>query len=116
MRFCGGCGGPLGNGSGPLASADAHDGAQRRHMTAMFCDMVDSTPLAERLDPEDFRELLRAYRQACVRAVERFDGHRPSTSATASWRSSAIRGPTRTTRTAPSTPRSVSWRSSSRST
>jgi class 3 adenylate cyclase/predicted ATPase len=44
-------------------------------MTAMFCDMVGSTPLAESLDAEDFRDVLRAYRQACVRAVDRFDGY-----------------------------------------
>jgi class 3 adenylate cyclase/tetratricopeptide (TPR) repeat protein len=43
-------------------------------MTVMFCDVVDSTPLATLLDPEDFREVLTDYRQACTRAVERFGG------------------------------------------
>jgi class 3 adenylate cyclase len=43
-------------------------------MTVMFCDMVGSTPLAESLDPEDFRELLRAYQHACAEVVERYDG------------------------------------------
>jgi class 3 adenylate cyclase/tetratricopeptide (TPR) repeat protein len=66
MRFCGGCGRPL----EPL-----HDAPQRRHMTVMFCDLVDSTPLAESLDPEDFREVLTDYRQVCLRAVERFGGY-----------------------------------------
>src|SRR5690242_6980089 len=47
---------------------------QRRHMTVMFCDLVDSTPLAQALDPEDFREVLTDYRQACLRAVDRFGG------------------------------------------
>lgn len=44
-------------------------------MTVMFCDLVDSTPLAQALDPEDFREVLTDYRQACLRAVERFGGY-----------------------------------------
>src|SRR4051794_40036921 len=66
MRFCGGCGQPL---------AEAPRGAaQRRHMTVMFCDLVDSTPLAHALDPEDFREVLNHYRQSCRGAVERFGG------------------------------------------
>ena len=43
-------------------------------MTVMFCDMVGSTPLADSLDPEDFRELLRAYQHACAEVVERYDG------------------------------------------
>src|SRR5262249_7511233 len=68
MRFCGGCGASLENGAG------AHDSAQRRHMTVMFCDLVGSTPLAESLDAEDFREVLSAYQRAAVGAIERFDG------------------------------------------
>jgi class 3 adenylate cyclase/tetratricopeptide (TPR) repeat protein len=70
MRYCGACGAPLSTGS-PDGAAD---NAQRRHMTAMFCDVVDSTSLAERLDPEDFRELLRAYQRGCVSAIERYGG------------------------------------------
>jgi class 3 adenylate cyclase/predicted ATPase len=75
MRFCGACGGPLGDAPVVAPPADGHEGAQRRHMTAMFCDIVESTPLAESLDPEDFREVLRAYRLACARAIDRFDGY-----------------------------------------
>jgi class 3 adenylate cyclase/predicted ATPase len=71
MRFCGGCGRPLESGAAPAARAEA---PQRRHMTVMFCDLVDSTPLAQALDAEDFREVLTDYRQACLRAVERFGG------------------------------------------
>jgi class 3 adenylate cyclase/tetratricopeptide (TPR) repeat protein len=44
-------------------------------MTVMFCDLVGSTPLAESLDPEDLREVILSYQEACARAVERFDGH-----------------------------------------
>jgi class 3 adenylate cyclase/predicted ATPase len=44
-------------------------------MTVMFCDVVDSTPLAGLLDPEDFREVLSEYQHACARAIERFSGY-----------------------------------------
>jgi class 3 adenylate cyclase/predicted ATPase len=41
----------------------------------MFCDLVGSTPLSEQLDPEELRELVRAYQQTAAQAVERFAGH-----------------------------------------
>jgi class 3 adenylate cyclase/tetratricopeptide (TPR) repeat protein len=44
-------------------------------MTVMFCDVVDSTSLAEELDPEDFREVLTGYQFACASAIERFKGY-----------------------------------------
>lgn len=75
MRFCGGCGAPLREGTTATRAAEEERAAQRRHMTALFCDLVGSTPLAERLDPEDFRELLAAYQHACTRAIERLDGY-----------------------------------------
>ena len=40
----------------------------------MFCDLVDSTPLAERLDPEDLTDIIRAYQERCATVIERFDG------------------------------------------
>ena len=49
--------------------------AERRQLTVMFCDLVGSTSLAEQLDPEELRDLLRAYQAACRGAVERFEGH-----------------------------------------
>ncbi len=49
--------------------------AERRHLTVMFCDVVGSTALSERLDPEDLREVLRAYQETCADFVGRFDGH-----------------------------------------
>jgi class 3 adenylate cyclase len=75
MRFCGGCGAPLRVGVTPSQSTDVDTGAQRRHMTVMFCDIVDSTPLAERLDPEDLREVFAAYQQTCTAAIKRVDGY-----------------------------------------
>jgi class 3 adenylate cyclase len=49
--------------------------AERRQLTVLFCDLVASTALAARLDPEAFREVLRAYHAACATVIERFDGH-----------------------------------------
>jgi class 3 adenylate cyclase len=48
--------------------------AERRQLTVMFCDMVGSTALAERIDPEDMRDIITAYRESCARVVERYDG------------------------------------------
>jgi class 3 adenylate cyclase/tetratricopeptide (TPR) repeat protein len=75
MRFCGGCGGALNEAPVSPAPAEPHAAAHRRHMTVMFCDIVGSTPLAESLDPEDFREILSGYQHACARAIERFNGY-----------------------------------------
>src|SRR6476659_1166829 len=50
-----------------------HD-AERRHLTVMFCDLVGSTALSERLDPEDMWEVIRAYRAACARVIATYDG------------------------------------------
>ena len=49
--------------------------AERRLVTFLFCDVVSSTPLSMRLDPEDLRTLMLNYQNACGRAVERFEGH-----------------------------------------
>jgi len=50
-------------------------GAERRRLTVMFCDMVGSTALAEKLDPEDLRALMQTYQQACGTVIARYDGH-----------------------------------------
>src|SRR5712692_3158670 len=49
--------------------------AERRQLTVLFCDLVDSTPLASQLDAEDYREVVRAYQQTCAEVIQRFDGH-----------------------------------------
>ena len=49
--------------------------AERRQLTVLFCDLVDSTVLAGQLDPEDFREVVRAYQATCADVIQRFDGH-----------------------------------------
>ena len=49
--------------------------AERRQLTVMFCDLVDSTRLAGQLDPEDYRAVVRAYQQTCAAVIQPFDGH-----------------------------------------
>ena len=56
------------NGGGTITGA-------RRHLTVLFCDVVGSTMLAERLDPEDFRDLLTSYHRVCRDAIVRHEGH-----------------------------------------
>ena len=50
-------------------------GAERRQLTVMFVDMVGSTALSGRLDPEEMREAITAYQNAVAGVVTRFDGH-----------------------------------------
>jgi class 3 adenylate cyclase len=50
-------------------------GAERRQLTVLFCDLVDSTPLSAQLDPEDFRDVMRAYYDTCGKVIARFDGY-----------------------------------------
>ena len=49
--------------------------AERRRLTVLFCDLVDSTTLAGHLDPEDLREVVRAYHQTCAAVIQLFDGY-----------------------------------------
>jgi len=49
--------------------------AERRQLTVMFVDLVDSTALAARLDPEEMAEVLRSYQSAVRGAIARFEGH-----------------------------------------
>lgn len=49
--------------------------AERRHLTMLFCDLVGSTPLASQFDPEEWREIMRAYYDTCGKVIARFDGH-----------------------------------------
>jgi class 3 adenylate cyclase/predicted ATPase len=49
--------------------------AERRQLTVLFCDLVESTALAARLDPEELREVVRAYQETCAKVIARFEGH-----------------------------------------
>src|SRR5262245_37718747 len=59
----------------PLLTAPPLPDAARRQLTVMFCDVVDSTTLSAQLDPEEYRDVLRAYQTVCVEAIQRFDGY-----------------------------------------
>src|SRR5262249_40550366 len=49
--------------------------AERRQLTVLFCDLVDSTVLASQLDPEDLHAVVRAYQETCAKVIARFEGH-----------------------------------------
>src|SRR5882757_7679560 len=69
-----------GNASGAAQPAapvvfSPQDGAERRHMTVMFCDLVGLGSLTAQIDPEDMADLIRAFQGSVADAVARFDGH-----------------------------------------
>lgn len=83
-KFCGDCGAALTDVARAPAAATASRPtslssetvaqAERRQITVMFCDLVGSTALASRLDPEDLREVIGAYHRCVAKTVGRFDG------------------------------------------
>jgi class 3 adenylate cyclase/tetratricopeptide (TPR) repeat protein len=66
----GGAPAPIEAATGPAL----RDEAERRHLTVMICDLVGSTALSARLDPEDMRAVIDAYHAACARIVQAYDG------------------------------------------
>jgi len=60
--------------AGSSSAASAVSGAERRQVTVMFCDLVGSTWLSRRLDPEDLREVIGAYHRCVENVVARFGG------------------------------------------
>src|SRR5712691_9906109 len=58
----------------PTIDRSPKDAAERRHLTVMICDLVGSTALSARLDPEDMRAVIDAYHAACARIVPTYDG------------------------------------------
>src|SRR5918993_1338351 len=81
-KFCSECGTDLSTTSEPAPlAASALDAAvtpmptaERRQLTVMFCDLVGSTALASRLDPEDLRDVIGAYQRCFAETVARFNG------------------------------------------
>src|SRR5581483_1673209 len=63
-RFCAQCGASL------IDPATTQIEGERRYLTVMFCDLVGSTDLSERLDPEDFGEMVLAYQETGRELVE----------------------------------------------
>ena len=77
--FCGECGTAFGK-AAPAAAADtalirAPASGERRHLTVLFCDLVNSTSLPAQLDPEEWREIVADYHRGAAREVERFGRH-----------------------------------------
>src|SRR4051812_22972451 len=87
VRTCGACGGTLSplaadcavcgtptEVPAPRTSAAADGGGERRPMTVMFCDLVESTALAHRLELEEWRDLVRGFQRRCFQEVSRVGG------------------------------------------
>jgi len=58
----------------PAIEPEARDAAERRQVTVMFSDLVGSTALSARMDPEDLREIIAAYQKCVAEMVRRFGG------------------------------------------
>lgn len=74
-KFCSNCGvrvNMTGSGSG---EGQQKNNAERRHLTVLFSDLVDSTPLSEQLDPEEMRDVLSVYQSVCTSLVKRYGGY-----------------------------------------
>ena len=81
-KFCSQCGAGLSTASKPVEAAPrpkpapitAAVAAERRQLTVMFCDMVDSSALSTRLDPEEQREVVSSFQGYCAAEIKRLDG------------------------------------------
>lgn len=84
-EHCSNCGAPLQPGAvfcsqcGTRVAVARPDilsqGGERRRITVLFSDLVDSTPLGARLDPEDLRDVVDAYYRVCGDAIRQYGGH-----------------------------------------
>lgn len=74
FRFCDRCGTSLGEGTVTARSKIEAQTGERRHLTVMFVDLVGSTPMSARLDPEDMRRVVRSYQARCVDVITEHDG------------------------------------------
>src|SRR5438477_9009747 len=74
-KFCGDCGTKL-RGDSPAVVQTVRDSrpVERRQLTVLFCDLVGSTALSARLDPEDFSAIIAGYRRCISETVDFFDG------------------------------------------
>jgi class 3 adenylate cyclase/tetratricopeptide (TPR) repeat protein len=83
--FCASCGSPLeaeapeagepAPEKAPDSAIEAEADAEHRHLTVMFCDLVDSTKLTSRLGAEAWHDLVRSYQRACTAVIEAYAGH-----------------------------------------
>ena len=75
---------------------EQRDSAERRQVTVMFSDLVGSTALSARMDPEDLREVISGYQKCVAQTVQRFGGFVAKYMGDGVWSISAIRRRTRT--------------------
>src|SRR5712692_883049 len=61
--------------AGPRTPDSGLTSAERRQLTVMFCDLVGSTALSERLDPEEWRAVVQGYQAMSAEVIRHFDGH-----------------------------------------
>src|SRR5712692_7202790 len=61
--------------AGPQTLDARRADGERRQLTVMFCDLVGSTALSAQLDPEELREVVRAYQETCATVIQRYEGH-----------------------------------------
>src|SRR5262249_9818579 len=80
------------------------DSAERRQVTVMFSDLVGSTALSARMDPEDLRELISAYQKCAAETVGRFGGFVAKYMGDGCWSTSATHKRTKTTPRVPFKP------------
>lgn len=73
-RFCDGCGSPLPDAGSGGATPGRASRAERRQLSVIFCDLIGSTRLSQTLDPEELRDLLKAYQDAATEAIRRLGG------------------------------------------
>jgi hypothetical protein len=85
-------------------SSQLQEAAERRQLTVMFCDLVGSTALSARLDPEDMREIVGAYHRSCAEQITKPGVSSPSIWATGCWLILAIPRPTSMTPNVPCLP------------
>src|SRR5271170_6239203 len=85
FKFCGECGAALSESAEDVRGirSEAQAEGERRHLTVLFCDLVASTEIAAKLDPEEWRETVAGYHRAAADAITRFGGLSPSIWATA---------------------------------
>ena len=75
-KFCDGCGNPLGERTSEKKPKPRPEReAERRQLTVMFYDLVGSTALSRRMDPEELRDVIAAYQGQCGAVIERFGGY-----------------------------------------
>ena len=80
-NFCNNCGASSNDSDQDSSLTSLHDKkiterfAERRQLTILFCDLVGSTPLSERLDPEEYRQVITSYHQVAEKVIMQYNGH-----------------------------------------